>query len=713
MLERFDGSDAPLDLLTNALAYLFRVNSVFFRTDIIERFDVRFDPRIRPHFEDAEYVNRYLCFAGNFTILPLTGAKYYYREREAGTSLMDRCWRDPDKFGVILTAGYLALLKLYRQKFGRTPRFVENLVLGEILGYLRVFYDCDDRLPFISHEDSAAFEAKLAAVLELIDIDTILERDGISHSDKVGLLMRFKGITSPEQIVRVDRVDPDNKLIKLRFYDDGSSHVEIQLNGQIVAPRFERTIVHMFNRRPFLTERIFWLEASELSTLAATVNKRGAKLTLLETKYSVLTATDVKLASRLHQHVASGLMPRSAKWLVRLAKSTAIRSRYCGAWLFSDRPGEADDNAEHLYRWMLQNSQASNRMWFVLPRRGRDWKRLKREGFKLLPYGGLRHRLAFLNSDWIISSHASPAISDPFGYSQIQSPPQFAFLQHGVTDKDSSAWLNTASVDLFVTSAEGEVTGLLNGPFDYSMREIALTGMPRHDALLGRANTERDLILIMPTWRPDLANPNQSASDFERSDYYRAWQALIADERFAAIARQHQLEVVFIPHPALRLCHKHFHPADGVNLMQFAPNTLQDLFARCALFITDYSSVAFDLALLHRPIIYYQFDRDTFYQTHFVRGYFDHQRDGFGPVVEQHATLIASIRAQLSSGAGMASEHRERAQRFFAFRDGQNCRRVFDAIMARDRALRGKNSLGAEAHRPGGAESSVTGNPNQ
>ncbi|BEJ86313.1 hypothetical protein B10525_14460 [Campylobacter jejuni] len=35
--------------------------------------------------------------------------------------------------------------------------------------------------------------------------------------------------------------------------------------------------------------------------------------------------------------------------------------------------------------------------------------------------------------------------------------------------------------------------------------------------------------------------------------------------------------------------------------------------------ITDYSSVAFEMAVLKKPVIYYQFDKDEFFAKHTVQ----------------------------------------------------------------------------------------------
>ena len=45
--------------------------------------------------------------------------------------------------------------------------------------------------------------------------------------------------------------------------------------------------------------------------------------------------------------------------------------------------------------------------------------------------------------------------------------------------------------------------------------------------------------------------------------------------------------------------------------------SIQNLFGRCAVLITDYSSVAFDMAYLNKALIYYQFDKEAFFSgTH-------------------------------------------------------------------------------------------------
>ncbi len=66
------------------------------------------------------------------------------------------------------------------------------------------------------------------------------------------------------------------------------------------------------------------------------------------------------------------------------------------------------------------------------------------------------------------------------------------------------------------------------------------------------------------------------------------------------------------------------------------------------------------------------------------KGYFDYERDGFGPVCEDERSLLDALEQILESGATPSPEHGGRMQRAFAFRDGQCCRRTLDAILALD-----------------------------
>ena len=51
-----------------------------------------------------------------------------------------------------------------------------------------------------------------------------------------------------------------------------------------------------------------------------------------------------------------------------------------------DRETKADDNAEHLYRYIMKN-HPSQVCYFALNKSSSDWNRLAQEGFKLVEFG--------------------------------------------------------------------------------------------------------------------------------------------------------------------------------------------------------------------------------------------------------------------------------------------------------------------------------------
>jgi CDP-glycerol glycerophosphotransferase (TagB/SpsB family) len=169
--------------------------------------------------------------------------------------------------------------------------------------------------------------------------------------------------------------------------------------------------------------------------------------------------------------------------------------------------------------------------------------------------------------------------------------------------------------------------------------------------------------------------------DFARSAYFRNWQAVLKSPALHGAAKRRGYTIRFFPHPYIRQQMRDF-DLTGVACPPDAGGSIQDILADTALLVTDYSSIAMEIALLRRPVLYFQFDRETFFtRDHgYAPGYFDYERDGFGPVAATTGDLCAAALACLEGGCNMDAAYRERAEKFFAFRDQNNCRRVYEAL---------------------------------
>ncbi|HDW0617095.1 TPA: CDP-glycerol glycerophosphotransferase family protein, partial [Escherichia coli] len=133
---------------------------------------------------------------------------------------------------------------------------------------------------------------------------------------------------------------------------------------------------------------------------------------------------------------------------------------------------------------------------------------------KLIKFGGFFHRVLLINSQYLLSSHANPAIVNYLPrnhYSDIMKY-KFVFLQHGITKDDQSEWLNSRKIDYLVTASTYEYEDISRrGRYRYTTQETVLTGFPRYDNLVKNTISKKQ-ILIMPTWRKDLAGELQKKS---------------------------------------------------------------------------------------------------------------------------------------------------------------------------------------------------------
>ena len=160
------------------------------------------------------------------------------------------------------------------------------------------------------------------------------------------------------------------------------------------------------------------------------------------------------------------------------------------------------------------------------------------------------------------------------------------------------------------------------------------------------------------------------------------WLAILGAPELAEALRERGWQLGFMPHPNLQEAFGQLQLPDHVTPLSFAGSDVQGLYARLGLLVTDYSSVAFNAAYLDRPTVYYQFDRDALLAGGHVGrpGYFDYERDGFGPVTVDHEAAVSAIVAAIRHGATPEQPYADRITATFPDRDGRACERVVAAI---------------------------------
>jgi CDP-glycerol glycerophosphotransferase (TagB/SpsB family) len=169
---------------------------------------------------------------------------------------------------------------------------------------------------------------------------------------------------------------------------------------------------------------------------------------------------------------------------------------------------------------------------------------------------------------------------------------------------------------------------------------------------------------------------------FWDSPYLRSWLVILRSTAIRDALARRGWRLGFMPHPNLQSALANLELPEHVTRLAFAGVDVQALYAECALLVTDYSSVAFNAAYLDRPVVYFQFDREEMLGGAHVgrQGYFDYERDGFGPVVQELADAEREVVAAIDRGPQPAPGYQARIDATFPVRDGGACARVVAAI---------------------------------
>lgn len=346
-------------------------------------------------------------------------------------------------------------------------------------------------------------------------------------------------------------------------------------------------------------------------------------------------------------------------------------------WLFMDRQENADDNAEHLYKYAITQKDNIKKYFTVSDEFG-DFTRLS-DLPNVLEFYSIKQRLVYLFAEKIISSHPDEIILNPFmgknviSYSGLINSDKI-FLQHGVTKDNVSSWLHKTdkNLKLITTVSDAERKSFLDPGYNYDEKIIQTLGFPRFDNLKTNAKTKRQ-ILIAPSWRTELHN--MTIKYIMDSDYFKTINSLINNEELISIAKKYNYNIIFKPHPMVYGYVDLFDTNEYVTIDE--KTTYQELFKDSDLLITDYSSVAFDFSYMKKPMIYYQHDNDY----NFKEGYFKYKTMGFGEVIEKESDLIALIEEYLKNNCKMKTEYSSRVDTFYKYNDKNNCKRVYEAIL--------------------------------
>ena len=360
-------------------------------------------------------------------------------------------------------------------------------------------------------------------------------------------------------------------------------------------------------------------------------------------------------------------------------------------WLFFDKIYKGGDSSEYIYRYASQKKDGI-RKYYLLDKNSADYARMKKEGFRPLIRGSLKHRLVFLNADMVIASNSTVFAFNDYTFNRslvIRGDVHFdvACVQHGMSvQKIALAQQRLRdNTKLYFCASKYEIENLSKPIYDYiGYDALKLTGVPRYDGLKDRAEK---IILLSPTWRMQSALPvtmNEGVArdynpNFRETDYYRVYNSLINDPRLLDAAKAHGYRIKYVLHPIVSPQCDDFTKNDFVEIIpSIGDMSYEKLFCESALMVTDYSGVQFDFAYMRKPVVYLHHNDIP---QHYEEGTFHYDTMAFGEICHTNEELIDVLCRYMENNCVMPEVYRKRADDFFAFSDHNNCERIYNIML--------------------------------
>ena len=665
---RFQSGQKCVSLAEHPEYFQMQSATSLFRVERVRNSGIKFMEGLHSS-EDALFVADYLLLSDAPSMGVVPGAIYYYRRRSSGDSAIDTVKLRREAYFDRFERGYLPRLLAASLSTSSTNWF-ENQFIYELRWLFIDELDMAGKALILSSDELELVIELFRECLGYIGASNIMSFSSCSMSIEIrAVLLGIKNGEVPLKAFSCSEPYDAKGDRRLNYYFVGKPPTEVILQdgvqASVLASKYRQ--LNYFGQS-LVIERILWLSGEGNLTL---------RLNGLETGIHALTGDPSRQNSLysprdgVKDENAKVLRERGTSWKFskrglflfleqHISVNWITKRIFSKGWLFVDRLYQGHDNAEHLYRYVRQ-VDPGRKIFFILNRDSACWKRLKGEGFKLLAHRGLLHRIALHNASLVVSSHIDVDMIKPIPESRYDGgkrPWKFVFLQHGVIKDDMSTWLNQKDPSLFVTTTVQEHESLVGDytPYRFSTREVVRTGLPRHDRLIQIAETaERNSILIVPTWRnhllqkaKDSRGVRQPISEFYESNFHQRWMSVLNSQMLLQFASERNLTINFLPHPSFSGIYTPEVVPSHIRLRTYEDDDVQELLASSSVLVTDFSSVAFDAALIRVPIVYFQFDNARGLGNIMTEGYFDYERDGFGPVCDTSDAVVQAIIGQVA-----------------------------------------------------------------
>ncbi|MEN0129212.1 MAG: CDP-glycerol glycerophosphotransferase family protein [Brevundimonas sp.] len=404
---------------------------------------------------------------------------------------------------------------------------------------------------------------------------------------------------------------------------------------------------------------------------SATTDVAGT--TTLFVPYSTFRAHN--LSYRLERYATGDY--RYMRRLARFGWVFSLTRPFTRIWLVGEVPYKAQDNGFALFRH-VRTTAPRRRAYYVIDAESPDLAKVAQYGNVVTMRSRQHIRYTMAASRLVGSHHAEYLLASRDPRVTRWARGVRVFLQHGPTanknvtlnygrqgtaERPTERWIATSELEKRIVVED----------YGYRPHQVSVAGFARFDTLFDDDMEHERTVLVMPTWRDSLMGEDT----FLASDYYANWHGFLQDPALHESLAAAGLTVKLLLHPNMRKYADHFE-SGRVQVVRQEDVDVQRLLKTCAVLITDFSSVCWDFSYLHKPVLFFQFDRGMLVKTRAPHIDFDTMLPG--PVSTTPATLLADLRATIARGLSMTPEHQANADAFIAYRDRNNCARIEDVV---------------------------------
>ncbi|MBD8070557.1 CDP-glycerol glycerophosphotransferase family protein [Bacillus sp. PS06] len=345
-------------------------------------------------------------------------------------------------------------------------------------------------------------------------------------------------------------------------------------------------------------------------------------------------------------------------------------------WIIGERPDTAQDTGYHFFKYCREHFP-DKPIYYAIDPESRDVKNISSLG-NVLYFGTFEHlKMTSLASTFIGSHDLDYFI--PFKGPTLRSYRKATkiFLQHGVLGRKNVEYHKKYyqyPFDIFCVSSKAEKEMVVR-KFGYNTSEVKDVGLSRFDYLLKEHRPKREILLI-PTWREWLTDQTK----FETSVYFKRYVDLLMSEQLHEMLDKHDLYLNFYPHYRMQHFIDNFEALKQlkrIRVVELGEVNVQTLLKDNALMITDYSSVSFDFTYMSKPVIFYHFDRDSFFKNGILRPV---EETFLGDIVHEQLQLLETLECYIANGFQEKQEVKDKKYLIFTNIDTNNCKRIYEVI---------------------------------